>query len=45
MVPTLVWYKAYPGLSAPNIMRNRRIRLGLIKAKQGRGDTSWLQEV
>jgi len=45
MVPTLVWYKAYPGLSAPNIMRNRRIRLGLIKAKQGHGNTSWLQEV
>jgi hypothetical protein len=45
MLPTLVWYKAYPGVSAQNIIRNRRLRQALIKAKNGQGDTAWLQEV
>ncbi|WP_299616081.1 hypothetical protein [Pelagibius sp.] len=45
MVPSLVWYKAYPGLSAKNINRNRRLREALVDAKAGRGDTAWLGEV
>jgi len=28
-LPTQVWYKAYPGLTAIDLERNRRIRLGL----------------
>jgi hypothetical protein len=28
-VPTQVWYKAYPGLTATDLERNHRIRLGL----------------
>jgi|GEM_PF-5431082 len=45
MVPTLVWYKAYPGVSAPNIHRNHKIRDALIDAQAGKGDTSWLNWV
>ena len=45
MVPSLVWYKAYPGLSAKNINRNRRLREALIAAKAGRGGTAWLGEI
>jgi hypothetical protein len=28
-VPTQVWYKAYPGLTAANLARNTEIREGL----------------
>jgi hypothetical protein len=28
-VPTQVWYKAYPGLTAPDLMRNTRFRQGI----------------
>ena len=28
-IPTQVWYKAYPGLTAIDLERNRRIRRGL----------------
>ena len=45
MVPSLVWYKAYPGLSAKNINRNRRLREALVDARAGRGDTAWLGEI
>jgi hypothetical protein len=30
-LPTQVWYKAYPGLTAANLARNTRIREGLEK--------------
>jgi len=45
MVPSLVWYKAYPGLSAKNINRNRSLREALAGAKAGRGDTAWLGDI
>lgn len=45
MVPSLVWYKAYPGLSAKNINRNRRLREAVVAANAGRGDTSWLESI
>ena len=28
-IPTQVWYKAYPGLTLPDLQRNQRIRAGL----------------
>jgi hypothetical protein len=31
-LPTQVWYKAYPGLTAIDLERNRRIRDGLATA-------------
>ena len=31
-LPTQVWYKAYPGLTAIDLERNRRIREGLNSA-------------
>jgi hypothetical protein len=34
-VPTQVWYKAYPGLTAVDLERNGRIRRGLEKASLG----------
>ncbi len=45
MLPTLVWYKAYPQLSAMNINRNRRLREALVAARAGRGDTGWLEMI
>ncbi|WP_415919575.1 hypothetical protein [Tateyamaria sp. SN6-1] len=45
MYPTLVWYSAYPSVSATNIDRNRQLRAALIKARQGSTDTSWLELV
>jgi hypothetical protein len=35
-LPTQVWYKAYPGLTAIDLERNRRIREGL--------ESSWMSE-
>jgi hypothetical protein len=45
MVPTLVWYNAYPQLSALNVTRNRTLRAALAKARAGQGDTAWLEIV
>ncbi len=45
MVPTQVWYKAYPGVSARNINRNRKLRDGLTKAKANPSKTEWLELV
>lgn len=45
MVPTLVWYSAYPSVSVTNIGRNRQLRAALIKAREGSNDTSWLELV
>lgn len=45
MVPTLVWYHAYPSVSVTNIARNRKLRAALIKSKNGAKDTSWLEIV
>ena len=45
MFPTLVWYSAYPSVSATNISRNRKLRAALIKARNGNTDTSWLELV
>ncbi|MCB9947243.1 MAG: hypothetical protein H6842_05360 [Rhodospirillaceae bacterium] len=45
MVPTPVWYKAYPDLSAKIINRNRKLRHALADAKAGRGTTAWLELV
>lgn len=45
MLPTLVWYKAYPQVSVMNINRNRRLREALVAAKAGRGDTGWLEMI
>ena len=43
MVPSLVWYKAYPELSVMTINRNRTLRHAVIAARAGRGDTDWLE--
>lgn len=43
MVPTLVWYSAYPSVSVTNIGRNRQLRAALKKARDGSNDTSWLE--
>ena len=45
MFPTLVWYSAYPSVSATNIGRYRMLRAALIKARSGSTDTSWLELV
>jgi len=45
MVPTLVWYSAYPSVSVTNINRNRKLRAALQQARKGRGDTTWLELV
>lgn len=45
MVPTLVWYSAYPSVSATNIGRNRKLRAALIRARNGSENTSWLELV
>ena len=36
-VPTQVWYKAYPGLTAADLARNTRIREGLEEPDDDRG--------
>ncbi|WGW02916.1 hypothetical protein [Tropicibacter oceani] len=45
MVPTLVWYSAYPSVSVTNITRNRQLRADLKLARKGSRDTSWLEHV
>jgi hypothetical protein len=42
-VPSQVWYKAYPGLTALDLIRNARIREGLEKSEMSDAETlSWL---
>ncbi len=43
MVPSLVWYNAYPGISAANIQRNRKVRDALIRARKRPGAIKWLE--
>ena len=45
MVPCPVWYNAYPGVSASNVIRNRNLRNALIDAKSGKDTKRWLQYV
>lgn len=45
MVPSLVWYKAYPGVSAANIRRNRKLCEALVAARNGGSQTNWLEFV
>ncbi len=42
MVPTLVWYSAYPGLSVANINRNTRLRKAIAADKNGENKENWL---
>jgi hypothetical protein len=42
-VPTHVWYSAYPRLTAANVARNEKIRLGLHGAMGGEEAAKWLQ--
>jgi len=42
-IPSQVWYKAYPGLTALDLIRNARIREGLEKSEMSDAKTlSWL---
>jgi hypothetical protein len=45
MVPTLLWYSAYPGLSVANISNNRAIREGLRQPQTVGGHESWLRRL
>jgi hypothetical protein len=45
MVPTLLWYSAYPDLSVANIANNRAIRTGLLRPGDGDGPQTWLRRV
>jgi hypothetical protein len=42
-VPTHVWYSAYPRLTAANVARNEKIRLGLHGEMGGEEAATWLQ--
>ena len=43
-VPTDVWYKAYPGMTAVDLARNTRIRDGLERGAMNNADTiAWLR--
>ena len=45
-LPTEVWYKAYPGLTAFDLARNARIRQGLERSGGGDADIrQWLAEI
>lgn len=45
-IPTDVWYKAYPGLTARDLARNSRIRNGFEKATMSDGEIRrWLAEI
>jgi hypothetical protein len=45
-IPTDVWYKAYPGLTARDLARNSRIRNGLEKTAMSDDDIRrWLAEI
>ena len=42
-IPSQVWYKAYPGLTALDMIRNHRIRAGLERAEMTDGEVlAWL---
>jgi hypothetical protein len=42
-IPTQVWYKAYPGLTALDMIRNHRIRTGLRQSSMSDGEVlAWL---
>lgn len=45
-IPTQVWYKAYPGLTAADLARNSRIRHG-VEIRQSSDDAirAWLSEI
>jgi hypothetical protein len=45
MVPTLLWYSAYPGLTVANISNNRAIREGLRRPQDAGGYESWLRRL
>ncbi len=45
MVPTLLWYSAYPDLSVGNIATNRAIRTGLLRPGDGDGPQTWLRRL
>jgi hypothetical protein len=45
MVPTLLWYSAYPELSVANISNNRAIREGLRQPQTVGGHESWLRRL
>jgi hypothetical protein len=45
-IPTDVWYKAYPGLTARDLARNSRIRNGFEKAAMSDDEIRrWLAEI
>ena len=45
-VPTQVWYKAYPGLSAFDLARNTRVRKGLERLRMSDAQVrSWLRDL
>jgi hypothetical protein len=45
-VPTQVWYKAYPGLSAFDLARNTRVRRGIERASMTDDEIRrWLREL
>jgi len=45
-IPTQVWYKAYPGLTATDLARNSRIRKGVeIRQKNDQAIRDWLSEI
>jgi hypothetical protein len=45
-IPTDVWYRAYPGLTARDLARNSRIRSGFEKATMGHDEVCrWLAEI
>lgn len=45
MVPTLLWYSAYPDLSVTNIADNRAIRTGLLLSEDDDGLQTWLRRL
>jgi len=45
MVPTLLWYSAYPDLTVANIANNRAIRTGLLRPGDGDGPQTWLRRL
>lgn len=44
-VPTQVWYKAFPNLSAYDLARNTRIREGLNRPLKGEALRQWIAEI
>ena len=43
-MPTQVWYKAYPGLTAVDLERNSRVRQGLESASLSDRDAAeWVE--